>query len=407
MKVLLISQHFELRGGSDVMVHHTKSMLEEAGHEVHLFAARVEGQADDGVHPSGDHFESPGLGGLHKFFYNREARSRLDALLARVQFDVAHLHIHYGTLTSSIIEPLRRRRIPTVQHLHEYRSFCTISIARRDGETCTSCSVGNYLPGILHRCNRGSLLRSAITCGEMYVADILGAKSWPQRFLAVSDFQRDMLVAQGMPAERTFTLHNPVDEVFFSVEMPHPTSTVLYFGRIEEYKGAFDLLEVARQMRATRFVVAGDGNDRMQFERTISEQSLDNVDYLGPIDKQRLLTELRRASAVLVPSRCNETFGLTAVEAMAAGVPAVVTAMGGLPEVIEDGKTGFVVAEGDLAAMIDRLRTLIDNDDLRSRMAEKARVRARSTFDANRYLSQLENHYRAATSSIFSNRREC
>lgn len=400
MKILLVSQHFELRGGSDVLVHHTKRILEDAGHQVHLFAARMQGQEDDGVHPSGDHFESPGISRLHRFFLNGEASSRLEALLERERFDVAHLHIHYGTLTSAIIAPLRRHRIPTVQHLHEYRSFCTISIARRNGQTCTSCSVGNYLPGIVHRCNRGSFLRSAITCGEIYVADMLGAKSWPQRFLAVSDFQRDMLVQQGMPEDRLFTLHNPVDEAFFGAETAADRSSILYFGRIEEYKGVFDLLEIARRLPSVRIVVAGDGNDRTAFEALISRGNLPNIHVLGPVGKDRLLRELEQARAVLVPSRCNETFGLSAVEAMAAGVPAIVTEMGGLPEVVEHARTGYVVPEGDIDAMVGRITELMDNTSLLEEMATTARLRAEECFGEDRYLTALTLHYELAKNAL-------
>ena len=388
------------------MVHHTRRMLEEAGHEVHLFAARGEGQGDDGVHPSGEHFESPGLSGLHRFFFNRDARRRLEALLARERFDVAHLHIHYGTLTSSIIEPLRRHRIPTVQHLHEYRSFCTVSIARRDGETCTSCSVGNYLPGIIHRCNRGSLVRSAITTGEMYVADALGAKSWPQRFLAVSDFQRDMLVKQGMPGERLFTLHNPVDETFFSVTPKRDADRVLYFGRLEEYKGAFDLIEVARRLPNVSFMVAGDGNDRTAFEARIAAQGIGNVTVRGAIDRASLLGELAAARVVLVPSRCNETFGLTAVEAMAAGVPAVVTRMGGLPEVVEDGRSGFIVGEGDTEAMAHRIEAILRDDTGVAGMADLARERARHHFSEQDYVTKLIDHFKSATADVNEERKD-
>ena len=400
MKVLLVSQHFELRGGSDVMVHHIRSMLEKAGHEVHLFAARTEEQADDGVHPSGAHFEKPGAGGLHKFFFNRDARKRLDTLLDREHFDVAHLHIHYGTLTSSIIEPLRRRRIPTVQHLHEYRSFCTISIARRDGETCTSCTVGNYLPGIVHRCNRGSLMRSAITCAEMYVADSLGAKSWPQRFLAVSNFQRDMLVRQGMPVDRTFTLHNPVDDIFFTVPDTSVPLGVLFFGRLEDYKGVFDVVSLARRLPEVPFILAGDGSQFERLRKIADEESLQNLKILGSQNRDQILRLLEKSMLAIVPSRWHETFGLTAVEAMASGTPVLVTDMGGLPEVIADGSTGKKVVVGDIAGMERFIRDLQNDPSNALTMGARGRERARTNFSQMAYLPNLLQHYEGAIEAV-------
>ncbi len=394
MKVLLITQHFDIVGGSDVMVHQTKRLLQQAGHEVEIFAARGPDQPDDGIYPGADHFYRPSPTTIGRFLYSGQARKRLDALLDRFPADVAHLHIHYGTLTSSILAPLRRRNVRIVQHLHEYRSFCSVYTAQRGGETCLDCRVGSYFPGLKHRCNQGSLLRSLISTSEMYVADRLGAKSAPDQFLAVSHFQRQMIVDQGLPADRIATLYNPVDNMFFPDQIPDMADRhgVLFVGRIEAYKGVFDLLDVAQTLPDTRFTFVGDGSARGDLEQRA--QGLANVHILGKLDRADVIPHLLGHRMMVVPSRWHETFGLTAVEAMATGCVPIVTRMGGLPEVVQDQTAGFVVEMGDKTQMRTRISELHSDDGLATDMSAQAHLRARDTFSEDQYLGALLGWYR-------------
>lgn len=398
MNILLVTQHFGIAGGSDVIVHQTKRLLEAEGHTVHIFAARTGSEADDGVYPSGAHFERPHPLTLWKFLYSPEARNRLDAFLDRHPVDVAHLHIYYGTVTSSILAPLVRRGIDVVHHLHEYRSFCSVYTAERAGKPCVECRVGKYWPGLKHRCNRGSLLRSAMSTAEMYMADRLGAKRVPFRFLTVSQFQRDLLVGQGLPADSVKTLYNPVDSMFFAVD-PGPDAAregVLFVGRIEHYKGVFDLLDAAAALPDIPFTIIGDGKALSDLRERIAQQGLRNVTTTGQLDRTAILPHLARHRVMLVPSRWNETFGLTAVEAMAARMPIIVTRMGGLPEIVEDGVSGFVVEMGDVAQMITHLAQIHSEAALGRRMGNAAQERARKVFSEANYTRRLMSHLQAA-----------
>lgn len=392
MNVVVISQTFETVGGSDVIARLSARVMEEAGHTVHFFAALGPHDKDDGIYPTAEHFFAPNFQNVWRFMYSPEARKRLESFLDKNPIDVAHLHIHYGTLTSSILEPLKKRGIRIVQHLHEYRTFCSISVPVRDGETCQSCRVGSYMPGLKHKCNRGSLARSVISTAEMYVADRLGAKTAPDLFLTVSDFQRNILIEQGLPAERIKTLYNPVHDDFFTVE-PRHDGGVLYIGRLEDYKGIYDIVEVAARHPKVPFRIVGTGNHEAKLREKIAESGLTNIELTGNQTREQVLAHLAWAKVCLVPSRWNETFGLTAAEAMAAGVPVIVSRMGGLPEVVEDGVSGYVVEMGDVNAMgglIDRL--MMDQDEF-AEMSKQARRRALDEFSETKFSEKLGWNY--------------
>lgn len=388
MNILIVNQSFDVNGGSDVMARLSADVLRQQGHTVHFFAARSPDQADDGIHPGAAHFFDPSLSNVWRFMYSPVARQRLDAFLDETPIDVAHLHIHYGTLTSSILQPLKNRGIRIVQHLHEYRSFCSVSVPVRNDTPCSECRVGSYRAGLMHRCNRGSLLRSAVSTTEMYVADRLGAKALPELFLTVSNFQRSILEQQGMPAEKMRTLYNPVHDDFFSVK-PTYRGGALFIGRLEHYKGIYDVIKVAKRLPDLPFRIVGTGSQEEPLREMIAQMGLTNVKMTGNQTRQQVLDHLAWAKISLVPSRWHETFGLTAAESMAAGVPVIVTNMGGLPEVVEHGKSGHVVEMGDVKGLTNLCEQLWNSTPHREQAAKSGMARASRMFSQKQFSQNL------------------
>jgi glycosyltransferase involved in cell wall biosynthesis/LmbE family N-acetylglucosaminyl deacetylase len=162
---------------------------------------------------------------------------------------------------------------------------------------------------------------------------------------------------------------------------------VLYVGRLERGKGVLTLLEAARDVLEaapnTHLVLAGARHPTLRQEdldRLLATlRCRDRIHFLGHIPWPRLQEWYRRAAVCVLPS-FYETFGLAALEPMALGVPVVVTAAGGLPEVVEDGRSGLVVPPGDVAALADSILRLLGDPALGSRIGVKARQRAATHF---------------------------
>ncbi len=145
--------------------------------------------------------------------------------------------------------------------------------------------------------------------------------------------------------------------------------------RLSPEKGIDILLEVAHKLPDVQFIIAGDGPERENLEK----KSNSNVAFLGFVkDVPDLLSQ---ADVLCVPSR-SEGLGLSALEAMASGVPVVASRVGGLPEVILDGETGLLVPPEDPEALRVALKTLLDDPKLRKAMGEAGKNRARAMFDA-------------------------
>lgn len=399
MRILNVSQNYFVVGGMDVAMFTLERTLRDHGHEVIPFAAA---DAQNVETPFARYFPSAprteaeranGAGAV-RTLYSRDARRALARLLDKHPVDLVHLHSYFKRLTPAILPELRRRRIPVVQTLHEYRSVCPISTLFRDGHICTDCAHGAYANVIWHRCAGGSLARSAWNYAEMRLSDALGHKRDIVRFVTVSDYQRDMLIEMGMEANKLVTVHHPVEVP----SAPHDTEGehVLFFGRLETAKGADLLPEIAAGLRGTSLLVAGDGSRREEVERAIAARGLSNVSFAGVLRGDALRDAIARASCVIVPSLWPEAFGLTAVEALAQGTPVVASAIGGMLDTVRDGVDGYLVPPGDVPALVARVRELLTDPTRAREMGLVGRARMATDFSADAFYAGTMRVYEDA-----------
>lgn len=391
MRILQISHRHHIAGGSDAVYFATSRLLEQAGHEVISFCMNDAGNEPNrwsGYFPDGA--DTKALTGAGRYFFNGEARHKLARLLDDVgPVDVAHLHIYHGKQTPAILPVLRNRGIPVVHSLHEYKLACPVYTMQRDGRVCDKCAGGSALNGILHRCKDGSLLRSAVMVAEFYSARMLGDVRLVDRFLCVSDFQRQVMQRAGLPVEKLHMLHNFVD-----TDGPEPTpghdGYLLYFGRLEALKGLPTLIETVAQT-GQRLIIAGDGDWRGEMQKQIWQ--VKNVEYAGFQSGATLKRLISRARAVVVPSEWNENCPMSVLEAMALGRPVVGARIGGIPELVTDGKSGFLFEAGNVADLVRALSALDQADH--TALSRFSRHDAQMRFSRQKYLSALLGHYQS------------
>jgi len=163
-------------------------------------------------------------------------------------------------------------------------------------------------------------------------------------------------------------------------------------------KGIADLLETARlvlrQNRKVQFVLVGEGVNREQYARDAAAMGLgDHITWTGMIDDPFGEGVFHAADLVCQFSRWEEVFGWMIAEAMAHGKPVIATRVGGIPELITDGLTGYLVGRGDAAAMSDRILDLLSDPALRERMGAAGRDDVACKFDLRKNVAQLMESY--------------
>mgnify|MGYP001807504860 FL=1 len=225
-------------------------------------------------------------------------------------------------------------------------------------------------------------------------------------YLPVSDFVAEQIVREvGVPRGRVARLFNGIDVGRFrpasdqreriaqrarQFGVAAELRCVVYVGQLTEEKGVGDILaiqdEVLRRHADVAFVWIGDGPLSVELERRLSPR----VRYLDLRNDVDALLPL--ADFILAPSRWHEAFCLTDAEAAAAGVPAIATRVGGVPEVVADGETGLLIPAGNPGALAGALDRVLCDDTLRLGMGAAARRRAETLFNLETMVATTFDH---------------
>lgn len=397
MKCLQVNSFHHVRGGSDQVYFKTSDLLRSRGNTVANFAARDD---KDDPHPDARFYPAAQVGDrrlrdLPNYIYSSVAKTKVQEFLTHHgRFDVAHLHIYYGRLTTSILNPLRENCGAVVQTLHEYKLACPIYTMERDGKPCEVCVTDGPFNAVRYKCKNGSRAASAAMYAEFRISRALGDVSKIDKMICVSDFQRSVLERAGIPEAKLVTLHNFVDTADIRTAKPaEKKSYFLYFGRIEKLKGIKTLVAAAKSCGA-EVVIAGDG----QWVGDLTAQ-IDgtNIRYVGFQQGEALATLVREARAVVVPSEWYENCPMSVLEAKAAGTPVIGARIGGIPELIQDGIDGMLFPAGDVSALAQAMEKVANSDIIDWGQAARRDVETR--FSADQHYDRLLGIYDQAKSS--------
>ncbi|MCS7106898.1 MAG: glycosyltransferase family 4 protein [Acidilobaceae archaeon] len=174
---------------------------------------------------------------------------------------------------------------------------------------------------------------------------------------------------------------------------------VLFVGRLVFRKGLHVLLAAFSKLehKDSRLLVVGRGYMEVPAGFMIKSYGLERrVQLLGALPEREKLELFRRAKVVVVPSIVNESMGVVALEAMASGKPVIATKVGGLEEIVEDGKTGLLVPPGDSESLAKALDLLLSDKELRSKLGHNARRAAEEKYSWNAVVEKIMKVYNEA-----------
>jgi colanic acid/amylovoran biosynthesis glycosyltransferase len=285
------------------------------------------------------------------------------------------VHAHFGTDGVLALPLARRLGVPLVTSLRGFE------IGRRGLLGSGRLSWMRYALG------RSRLMRE----GDM--------------FLAVSAALREKALSQGFPADRTRVHYNGVDLARFAAPREDDGETILHVGRLVAKKGTALVLRAFARLPSGKLLIIGDGPLRAALERLAGELGLgERARFLGAQPPGTVAEWMARAALLAAPSLTapnGDLEGLpnVVVEAAAAGLPVVGSSHSGIPEAVAEGRTGFIVPEGEVDPLAARLSSLLGDAALRHRMGAAGRRLAEERFDFVRQMRRLEDRYDEITSS--------
>jgi glycosyltransferase involved in cell wall biosynthesis len=396
MKVLMANKFFFLNGGSETVFFQERDFLRDSGVEVLDFAMHDERNLQS---PNASYFvgsrQYRNKGGVFQkikaatsLIHSPEAVKNITALIEAEHPDIVHCHNIYHQLTPSIIGAAHKLGVPVVLTLHDYKPVCPIYVRSRDGSVCSDCLQGDFINVVKHRCAEGSLGKSAVLYAEATVQRILGNYEKVAKVIAPSRFMAHS-AASRFPSESVEVIYNGIDLDTVSAS-GEDGNYALYLGRLSHEKGVATLLEAYRRNEIRLpLKVCGTG----PLMEDLSGNAPANVEFLGYQSGDALQAIIRSASMIVVPSEWYENCPMSILEAMAYGKPVVGARIGGIPELVADGETGFLHESGNVADLAGCIKRLADNETLRGQMGRAARQRVEEQFSLKSHNAALMQVY--------------
>ena len=391
MRILLVHNRYRSSApsGENRVVEQEGEALAAQGHEVMEF-----GRSSDEI---GQWSAAKKASLPARTIWSREASRDLMAVLREYRPEVVHVHNTFPLLSAAVLYACRDVKVPVVATIHNYKLTCANGSFFRDGAVCHDCSHGPAARAIQHGCYRGS--RVATT--PVVLATSLHRRAWRSLvsgYIFISASQRDLLHDIGLPPERAFVRYNLIPRRPWSrVER---TPTVVYAGRLDEAKGVRLLMAGWDEYRmksgepGLKLVIVGGGP--LGDEVTAWASTRPSVEMTGTVSSERCAELISRGRAVLLPSAWEETFGLVAVEAMAAGVPPIAAGHGSFAELITPGVDGALFSPGDPVALALAIADVENNLERYEAYGEQARKTYEQRFDPDLSVKELLDIYRFA-----------
>jgi glycosyltransferase involved in cell wall biosynthesis len=384
LKILTIHNRYKYRGGEDESRESEDELLSARGHEVRTIV-----------------FDNSRIGARNALrvglqaAWSHSSYLRVGNYIDAWRPDILDVHNFFPLASPSVYYAARKRGVPVVQTLHNYRIICPGATFYRDGSVCEDCTSHYFpWPGVLHRCYRGSAFQTGAVA--LMAAVHKSMRTWTRMvslFFVLSEFEKSKFVENGFPESRMRIKPN------FVVDPGQPGTggeEFLFVGRLAPEKGIHTLLQAISCTRSSnaRFQIIGDGPLAPMVIDAASRDS--RINYRGRLPLSDVMRIMGSVRAVLVPSEWYETFGRVAAEALSVGTPVICTDLGAVAEIIEDGKTGFRYNPGDFGALARIMDDVCANPDVLITLRGPSRREYEAKYTPERGYQALMSGYMQA-----------
>lgn len=379
LNVLLLHNRYREPGGEERSVSELASLLRLRGHRVEVLERSSQTlRGAPGRLRAGAALLRGGL-----------APAEVAEAIERGGADVVHVHNVHPLFGPRALATARAAGARVVMHLHNYRLFCAIGIAYRDGGVCTRCHKRNTMPGVRLRC-RGSLPEAAVY-GAALSLHQPAVLDRVDRFIVPSGAAVSRLAELGLASDRFEVMSNFLpDGAFAKATSADSGDYALLAGRLVEEKGASVAIEAAARA-GVPLAIAGSGPDADRLERLSNGRGAP-VRFLGRLSGDEMAAARRGAAFALAPSLWDEPCPYSVIEAMAEGLPVIASSVGGLPELVG----GETIAPGAVEKWAEAMRALWLDPGARRKRGARALERARELFGPGPAYDRLMEIYELA-----------
>lgn len=388
LRLLLVHNRYQERGGEDVVFEAEGALLERSGHSVDRLVF------DNDSIPGRRHPLTSARLAISTVWSRQSATSVREAV-REFRPHVVHFHNTFPLVSPAAYSACKAEGVAVVQTLHNYRLICPNAILFRDGHPCHDC-VGRTVPwpGVVHACYRGSRPQSAVVATMLAVHH--RRRTWDcdvDVHIALTEFSRRQFIKGGLPEDKLDVKPN-----FLEPDPGVKTDAggfFLFVGRLAENKGIDTLLRAWIEGNVQLPLrIVGDGPLTGLVERAASRSAY--ISYLGRLPRTSILEQMRAAYALVFPSLWYEPFGLVLIEAMACGLPVIASRLGTMIEIIEDERLGLLFTPADPVDLAAKVGWAWAHREELARMGADARLEYEARYTGERNYQMLMEIYTSA-----------
>ncbi|ALJ05578.1 hypothetical protein APS56_10785 [Pseudalgibacter alginicilyticus] len=360
MKILQINKYLKVVGGAETYMFQLSQALQDQGIEVKFWGME---DSDNIIQ------DFPGLQATNINYANQSVKSKISTTLDTVYSkknkkkmamvldlykpDIVHLHNYNFQLTPSILIEIKKRGIKVVQTIHDSQMVCPYHRLYnfQRNEVCTKCVTGSFVNCIKDRCFDGSLLKSTLGAAESFFYHSQGYyDKYIDTFISPSNFLAGMIrqkISKEIEIIPNFTKSQPKDLSNSTFE-----NYYLYYGRISDEKGVLELIEIFKKTQL-KLLIIGKGPTEEQVKSKV--KNISNIHYKGAKYDKDLFDIVKKAKYVVQSSKWFENCPMTIIESFSLGVPVIGSNHSGFKDLIDDGKTGFLINFNNKLNAVSRL----------------------------------------------------
>lgn len=404
MKILMVNKFHYFRGGSESYYFGLDELLRSHGHEVIHFAMQDERNQ---YSPTSEFFvknvdfnningATNKIKAVKNMFYSKEAYQKMKALLAKEHPDIVHIGLIHKQITYSILDAIKEFNIPIVQSVHDLIFVCPNYMMLVNGDNCEKCVAGNKFNCIKNKCIKGSTAKSVLSYIENRYINYKHYYDKIDLFIAECEFYKNILMKDHFTTSKVINLPNFLPPSKKIIQNTNVGEYFLYFGRFSKEKGILTLIEAYKKSNvSTSLVLVGGGPEDENIRKYVQKNGLsEKVKFLGYVYGDKMVSILDNAKAVIVPSEWYENCPYSVMEAMARGRIIIASRIAGLPELIEENKTGFLFTSRNADELAEKICCVDGLDALKvCQMSEETSRLAKRVFDSEVYYTKLIGIY--------------
>lgn len=381
MKILLVHNYYQYRGGEDTYFDSLTNLLKRKGHNIFTYTKN-----SNKIKSLKDKIKM-GIG----MFWNKKSDKELREILLKFKPDVAHFHNIYPFNTPSAYTICKQYNISVVQRIPSYRSICPKGTLFRNDKICELCVSKQFLyPAVLNKCYHNSLIGSFIFSSSLFYHNLIHSFSNIDKFIFQTSFVMNYYIEKTkLPLSKTAIIHHFVPR--HSYVNFEKDDYFLFAGRLSEEKGILPLLQIFSTLSNARLIIVGDGllkPNVMQFSK------YKNIIIKSFQTRNEVLRLMSKALCTIIPSLWYETGPFVLMESFSTATPVIAPRFGVFKEEIKNGKTGLFYKHNDMNDLKNKILYVLKQKNYIKKMNKYAYKQYQQSYTEDKHYKSLVKLYK-------------